>query len=392
MVYFACTFWDPENMNKLKKIVLVILCVFSVTGCSETMLELEVDTNQTIDLIIPTDTNTIEIPIIVPDNIAESGMTFAVESAFDHLLIELFDPNNNLVAVNTDEQGYFFPKNKVSPKANRNKWGFNKIIDPMSGKWRLRFTLNTNEILKKVTLHLSIGLVPKYSAFIKPYKNQVQVGESSLIQLQFSSHGTANNIEGHIIEVFDEHEKKVDEIAVSNQLTRADSTQINATESTYLAVYTPQESGQYTFMSTFEGTINGQVFTQKATNRQLVVESAVEPTSLSLSSYSVLNKNARLTLKFNVRAVKSLWLVVKITLSQNGEYIQVSRNREMKKDERAEFVFELNVLPTQELSNSPLVIEYIELIDFDVQGSASLLRSIPLKHIVTESPIILQLR
>jgi hypothetical protein len=351
------------------------------------MLELEIETNRELTLVLPAKSKSIDFPFTVPANIQENGMTFAIESNFDYLSIELFDPDGNILASNSDGTGYFFAKSNVSSRASTNKWGFDKIIKPAAGVWIFRFT-RTDDIKRENTkISVSIGLVPKYSAFIKPYKTQVEVGQTSLIELRFSTHGLANNIEGHIVAVFDEQGQIVDNITVSDQLKTLNKTKINSTESTFLAAFQASSPGEYTLKAEFDGLINGQVVSKPAMSKLKVVAPSAKVKSLSLAAQQPNIKNTQRLLEVKVEIYKPIWLVVNLTLSQKGQLIHLTRNQELKKGEVGLFSFEIGEEYLSDLASSPLKIEHIEIIDFDVQADASVLESVIIEHSITNEPL-----
>ncbi|EBA01260.1 HipA protein [Marinobacter sp. ELB17] len=119
-------------------------------------------------------------------------------------------------------KGYFIPSRNSPPKARVNQWGFPRIVDPKPGEWTIKFLKTDTNSKKNVDLQLSIGLVPKYSAWIKAYETRIQVGQPTIIQMSLSTHGAENNIEGHTIEVFSKTNEKIDGLTVSNNMARPD--------------------------------------------------------------------------------------------------------------------------------------------------------------------------
>ena len=379
-------------MNILKKAIFIATSVLCTAGCDDTVVKLEVNETKTIDLSIPQEETSLEFSVIIPEEIEESGLTMAVESPFNNLKIELLDPQNKVIAVNFGEEGYFFPKSGRVSGADQNKWGFDKVIAPSSGRWTLRFTKLTLQESEKVDIHLTIGLVKKYSAFIKPFKEIVTVGESCLIQLNFSEHGRTLNIEGHTIRIFNDNNEQVDQITASAKLKTNNNAIVNSTNSTYLARYIPQKSGIYTLDAKFKGSIDREEVTFIARNTMKVVDPIIQPVSLAISSKSLSNENEVLTVTFKANALKSFWLVVTITFSKNGELFKVSRNKKLIEKESVEFTYEIDGYHPKTYNDDSIVIVNLELVDFNVEGTASLLRDIPINHPVIRTPQIIELR
>lgn len=374
------------------KAIFIALIVLCTVGCNETVLKLEVNKTKTIDLSIPQEETSLEFSVTIPEEIQENSLTMAVESPFNNLKIELLDPQNRVIAVNFGEEGYFFPKSNGSSRTGQNKWGFDNVIAPSSGKWTLRFTKLKLQESERVDIHLSIGLVQKYSAFIKPFKEIVTVGESCLIQLNFSEHGSSLNIEGHKIRIFNDDNDQVDQITASARLKKNNNGIINSSNSTYLARYIPKESGIYTLDAKFKGSIDREEVTFIAKNTIKVVDPVIQPISLEISSRSLSKENEVLTVTFKANALKSHWLVATITFSKNGTLFKVSRNKNLIEKENVEFTYELDNYNPKTLINDPIVIVNLELVDFNVEGTASLLRDLPINHSVIKTPQTIKIR
>ena len=87
----------------------------------------------------------------------------------------------------------------------------------------------------------------------------------------------------------------------------------------------------------------------------------------------------------SVLAQTATFLVVTVTYSRNGEAIDTSRNKEMRAGENAIFLFPITDITQQEFDARSILIERIELVDFDVESSAKLMLSMPINKTVTRN-------
>ena len=87
----------------------------------------------------------------------------------------------------------------------------------------------------------------------------------------------------------------------------------------------------------------------------------------------------------SVLAQTATFLVVRVTYSRNGETIDTLRNKEMRAGERANFSFTITDITQQEFDARSILIERIELVDFDVESSAKLMLRMPINKTVTRN-------
>jgi hypothetical protein len=371
--------------------LLVFIFCLMVLGCNKApsapnaSLNLQINTHKVAAIRIPVDTESLIFPIFVPVNTDESGMTFSVKSTHSDFHIELFDPDNKRVASSSSGKGYFIPSRTFPPEARVNQWGFPRIVDPKPGEWTVKFLKTDRDSKKNVDLQLSIGLVPKYSAWINAYETRIQVGQPTIIQMSLSTHGVENSIEGHTIEVFNKINEKIDSLTVSNNMVRSDGVRINVTDQSYLAQYIPKKSGIHTFKAEFTGEINGKPSTKKIEHVISVVDSKLSITGLSMTPVDSSMGMTNVDISVSVLAQTATFLVVRVTYLRNGETIDTLRNKEMRAGERANFSFPITDITQQEFDARSILIERIELVDFDVESSAKLMLSMPINKTVSRN-------
>jgi hypothetical protein len=203
--------------------------------------------------------------------------------------------------------------------------------------------------------------------------------------MSLSTHGVENNIEGHTIEVFNKTNEKIDSLTVSNNMVRPDGVRINVTDQSYLSQYIPKKSGIHTFKAEFTGEINGKPSTKKIEHVISVVDSKLSITGLSMTPFDRTMGITNVDISVSVLAQTATFLVVRVTYSRNGETIDTLRNKEMRAGERANFSFPITDITQQEFDARSILIERIELVDFDVESSAKLMLSMPINKTVTRN-------
>ncbi|WP_417514371.1 hypothetical protein [Marinobacter sp.] len=377
-------------MSKLISLLLLLYICSVVSGCDENTLALQVGTNQIIDTKIPRGDSQVTIPFLIPEGINESALSYAVHSAHSELTIELLDPDEKLIASSLSEEGWFMPAKHLSPNNPENTWGFKKIVNPTSGMWSVRFTRSTEAPKGAIPLQLSMGLVPKYSAFIKPYNTRVQVGQPILVEMRLSAHGKTEPIEGHQIDVFNEYDEKVDELRVSNRLTRADNVRINSTGSSYLAIYTPETIGTMTLKAALPVSIDNQPAVKEVRNSLEVVAPILKVTGVTFMRSSEKSKTVGIHLRVNVVVNEPIWLVARATLAVDGKNITTSRNKETAAGEAATFTFDISDIPEELLNTHAVRLVQLDFTDFNVEQSAVLLQSIPIEKEITDTPFTIR--
>ena len=215
------------NFTACKTVFIYVLVISAtlLSGCRNNMHVLQVDTNNIINVNIPSHTEFVEVSFVVPKNAGDSGLSFSIESPFVGLKIALTNPNKTIVATETTLGAFQFSPSQFTKNI---KWTFDKVIEPMPGVWTFRFfvskDINATFVENAIPIQLSVGLVPKYTAFVKPLETKAEVGQAILIQLRLSEFGVPRNIEGHEIQVINQMGERVDTLTVSKQLIQAEGT------------------------------------------------------------------------------------------------------------------------------------------------------------------------
>jgi hypothetical protein len=84
----------------------------------------------------------------------------------------------------------------------------------------------------------------------------------------------------------------------------------------------------------------------------------------------------------SILAQTATFLVVRVTYSRNEETVDTLRNKEMRSGESAHFSFPITDITQQEFDARSILIERIELVDFDVESSVKLMLSMPINKTV----------
>ena len=383
-----------KNYNKVINILTIFfLSTFltSLSGCGEVENKIELDApklsslslekkeNKLAKIIISKDSSSLFFPIFVPEEIEESAMTFLIKSEYKDLIIELFDPKNNLIKSNNSNETYFSPSEKQF--SNLNQWNFDKVINPTSGKWIIKFSRKNKKIAKDISLILSIGLFPKYSAWIIPYEKEVKIGQPNMIELNFSKYGIPSEIEGHMIEIFNSENKKIDQKNVTNHLKRADGQIINISKQQYLQYYTPKEIGTHTLKSEFKFRIDGRSKIKIIENKFEVFESEIELINWTIIVSDEVGYGA--VIKVKVLTKFPIFLVTNIVYSRNGKNATVSRNKNMKSGEIFEFLLPIRNITQKEINEKTIEIKNLYFVNFDAH--AKIILEIPINKFVEKA-------
>jgi hypothetical protein len=338
---------------------------------------LKIDTNNLVDVSIPADSAYIDVDFVVPQDAFDSALSFSVESKFSGLTIVLTDPNNNIVTSDKSAGTYQF---SPSPQANNSKWTFDKIRSPTPGKWTFRFSTSNGQYLEKlgssITAKLSIGLFEKYTAFVKPFKTNVEVGQSLLILLRLSEYGIPSNIEGHAIHVLNRNSERVDTIYVSKQFPAPNGSLVAPSTSDYYAQYTAKNTGEFQFVSEFYLEQRDKPLKKRVNSYEtlIVSESSVTLTSINFWFSDKTQSTASLNAIAKVWASRPIWLVVRLSFTLNGQPFNISRNIELLPQQNAQLNFNLIDIDLNNQEGKDLILKRIDLIDFDTNSDISLLR------------------
>lgn len=354
---------------------LILALVTSLLGCKKTLNTLKLDTNHLINVSIPKDVGYVDLNFTVPQDAYDSVLSFSIESKNTELNIVLTDPNDQIVSTDKSLGSFhFFPTSQV----DNSKWTFDKVTSPMPGKWTFRIsTSNVDKLGENVLVKVSIGLFEKYTVFVKPLETKVEVGQSFLVQLRLSEYGVPSYIEGHPIQVINRNSELVDTIYVSKKVTSVNGSLISPSPSDYYAQFTAREAGEYTFVAEFNLQQRNNALKKRVYSNQAIV--VTEP-SVNLTSVDFLfdkdeSLNPGLNAIANVMANRSIWLILRLSFTLDGRTFEVSRNIELSSQQSAQLNYSFENIDYKNAVEKKLILKRIDLIDFDTNSDASLLRS-----------------
>ncbi len=354
---------------------LILALITSLCGCKETLNILKLDTNRLINVSIPKGVGYVDVDFTVPQDAYDSVLSFSIESKNTELSIVLTDPNDQIVSSDKSPGSFqLFPTSKVG----NSKWTFDKVTSPMPGEWTFRIaTSNGDKLGENVLVKVSIGLFEKYTAFVKPLETKGEVSQPFLVQLRLSEYGVPSNIEGHPIQVINRNSETVDTIYVSKRVTSLNGSLISPSPSDYYAQFTAKEAGEYTFVAEFKLQQRNNTFKKRVYSNQAIVvtEPSVNLTSIDFLFNEDESSNPSLIAIANVSANRSIWLILRLSFTLGGETFEVSRNIKLSSQQSAQLNYSFESIDYKNTIEKKLVLNRIDLIDFDTNSNASLLRS-----------------
>ena len=353
-------------------------------GCKKTLNTLKLDTNHLTNVSIPKDVGYVDLDVTIPQDAYDSVLSFSVESKNTELSIVLTDPNDQTVSSDSSLGSFQFFS---TSQADNSKWTFDKVTSPIPGKWTFRIaTLNEDKVGENVLVKVSIGLFEKYTAFVKPLETKVEVGQPFLVQLRLSENGVPSNIEGHPIQVINRNSELVDTIYVSKKVPSLNGSLISPSPSDYYAQLTAKESGEYTLVAEFnlqqrKNDLKKRVYSNQAI---VVTEPSVNLTSIDFLFNKDESSNPSLIAIANVIANRPIWLVLRLSFTLDGEIFEVSRNIKLSSQQSAQLNYSFESIDYKNTVEKKLILKRIDLIDFDTNSDASLLRRYSPNFLINE--------
>ena len=137
-----------------------------------------------------------------------------------------------------------------------------------------------------------------------------------------------------------------------------------------------KESGEYQFESEFILNQRNKSFKKIVKSNQKVVvnESSVSLDNIRFSFTDADSSRLGLSTIASVTVKRPIWLVLCFSFTYKGEPIKVSRNIELLDKQSADVTFSLPNVNRESLEAGDLILHQVDLIDFDTNSDASLIR------------------